>query len=47
MTRADTPPVWSNGVATLYQADARDLPLPDASVHCVRYQPAVLGFALI
>ena len=31
---------WSNGVATLYQADARAMPLPDASVHmCVTSPP--------
>ena len=31
---------WSNGVATLHQADARAIPLPDASVHmCVTSPP--------
>ena len=31
---------WSNGVATLHQADARAMPLPDASVHmCVTSPP--------
>ena len=40
-----TMPYWSNGAATLYHADARAIPLPDRSVHCVHYFPAVLGFA--
>ena len=31
---------WTNGVSTLYQADAREIPLPDASVHmCVTSPP--------
>ena len=31
---------WTNGMATLYQADARALPLPDKSVHmCVTSPP--------
>ena len=31
---------WTNGVATLHQADARAMPLPDASVHmCVTSPP--------
>ena len=35
-----TAPYWSNGVATLYHADARDIPLPDASVHtCICSPP--------
>ena len=29
---------WTNGVATLHQADARAMPLPDRSVHMVRNQ---------
>jgi hypothetical protein len=28
-------PYFDNGVAQLYQGDARALPLPDESVHCV------------
>ena len=32
-------PYWSNGVATLYHADARDIPLPDRSVHCAIMSP--------
>ena len=35
--------VYDNGVATLYQADARDLPIPDASVHCVVTSPPYWG----
>ena len=27
-------PYWTNGPATLYHADARQIPLPDGSVHC-------------
>ena len=34
---------WSNGVATLHQADARAMPLPDASVHCVVTSPPYWG----
>ena len=31
---------WTNGTATLYQADAREIPLPDKSVHmCVTSPP--------
>lgn len=30
---------WSNPLATLHQADARHLPLPDSSVHCVVTSP--------
>ena len=31
---------WTNGIATLYQADAREIPLPDKSVHmCVTSPP--------
>ena len=31
---------WTNGVSTLYRADAREIPLPDASVHmCVTSPP--------
>ena len=36
---------WTNNVSTLYHADAREIPLPDASVHCVVTSPAVLGAA--
>ena len=38
-----TAPYWSNGVATLYQADARAIPLPDGSVHCVVTSPPYWG----
>ena len=38
-----TEPYWSNGVSTLYHADARALPLPDASVHCVVTSPPYWG----
>ena len=38
-----TAPYWSNGVATLYQADARAIPLPDGSVHCVVTSPPYFG----
>ena len=38
-----TAPYWSNGVATLYQADARAIPLPDESVHCVVTSPPYWG----
>ena len=38
-----TAPYWSNGVATLYQADAREIPLPDGSVHCVVTSPPYHG----
>ena len=31
---------WSNGIATLHHADARNIPLPDKSVHmCVTSPP--------
>ena len=34
------PSYWSNGVSTLHLADARAMPLPDASVHmCVTSPP--------
>ena len=36
-------PYWDNGVSTLYQADARAIPLPDASVHCVVTSPPYWG----
>ena len=26
---------WDNGVTRLYHTDARSIPLPDESVHCV------------
>ena len=38
-----TAPYWSNGVATLYQADARAIPLPDGSVHCCVTSPPYWG----
>ena len=28
-------PYFDNGIVQLYQADAREIPLPDQSVHCV------------
>ena len=34
---------WTNGVSTLYHADAREVPLPDASVHCVVTSPPYWG----
>ena len=36
-------PYWENGVTRLYQADARTLPLPDRSVHCVVTSPPYWG----
>ena len=36
-------PYWSNGVATLHQADARAIPLPDGSVHCCITSPPYWG----
>ena len=32
-------PTWDNGVTRLYYADARSIPLPDESVHCVVTSP--------
>ena len=43
MKRAPAEPYFSNPVATLYQADARSLPLPDASVQCVVTSPPYWG----
>ena len=37
------PPHWTNGVTTLYEADARAMPLPDKSVHCVITSPPYFG----
>jgi site-specific DNA-methyltransferase (cytosine-N4-specific) len=34
---------WTNGIATLYQADARQIPIPDQSVHCVVTSPPYFG----
>ena len=34
---------WTNGVAALHQADARAMPLPDASVHMVCTSPPYWG----
>ena len=34
-----TAPSWTNGIATLYHADAREIPLPDKSVHCCVTSP--------
>ena len=36
-------PYWTNGISTLYLADARDIPLPDQSVHCVVTSPPYWG----
>ena len=36
-------PWWTNGVSTLYRADAREIPLPDASVHCAVTSPPYWG----
>ena len=39
-----TEPFWSNGIATLYHADAREIPLPDGSVHmCPHYESSRTG----
>ena len=32
-------PYWTNGHSTLHHADARSLPLPDRSVHCIVTSP--------
>ena len=37
------PIYWANGIAHLAQADARDIPLPDESVHCVVTSPPYWG----
>ena len=37
------PEYWTNGMATLYQADARELPLADKSVHCAVTSPPYWG----
>ena len=34
---------WTNGVSTLHHADAREIPLPDASAHCVVTSPPYWG----
>ena len=34
---------WTNGLVDLYHADARALPLPDESVHCVVTSPPYFG----
>jgi hypothetical protein len=36
-------PYWYNGPVQLYQADARSIPLPDQSVHCVVTSPPYFG----
>ena len=36
-------PYWANGVSTLYHADAREIPLPDGSVHCAITSPPYFG----
>ena len=38
-----TKPHWTNGAASLYVADARAIPLPDNSVHCVVTSPPYYG----
>jgi len=37
------PPYWNNGIVQLYQADAREIPLPNQSVHCVVTPPPYWG----
>ena len=39
-------PCWTNGMSTLYQADARAIPLPDKSVHCVQLGRRSVGLDL-
>ena len=34
---------WTNGIATLHHADARDIPLADQSVHCAVTSPPYWG----
>ena len=34
---------WANGQSALYHADARAIPLPDGSVHCVVTSPPYFG----
>ena len=34
---------WTNGICRLFQADARDIPLPDESVQCVMTSPPYWG----
>ena len=36
-------PYWNSGVVKLYQVDAREIPLPDQSVHCVVTSPPYFG----
>ncbi len=36
-------PYWDNGVCQLYRCDARQIPLPDQSVHCVVTSPPYWG----
>jgi len=36
-------PYWDNGPVQLYQTDARSIPLPDQSVHCVVTSPPYFG----
>jgi DNA modification methylase len=36
-------PYWDNGPVQLYQADARSIPLPGQSVHCVVTSPPYFG----
>ena len=41
--RPSMKPYWDNGVSALYDADAREIPLPDGSVHCVVTSPPYWG----
>ena len=43
MNHIPTEPYWTNGAASLYVADARAIPLPDNSVHCVVTSPPYYG----
>ena len=36
-------PHWTNGHSELHLADARSIPLPDGSVHCVVTSPPYWG----
>ena len=38
-----TAPYWTNGSSTLYQADARSLPIADESVHIAVTSPPYWG----
>ena len=34
---------WDNGITRFHQGDARSIPLPDQSVHCVVTSPPYFG----